>query len=589
MSRQEIAQLTTKSVIAEGEKWVRVIASAATLDRDGEVLDTNSIRVPVKPMGWKYASDLTESDLVDLPFLIDHNWSVEKQLGSVKKMFINNDGELEALVGFTSLSRGKEAHQLAKEGHLGNSFSGTFDYSEAFTAEGKIYDSEIVELSMVFKGSNRNARILEVSKSLKGKKMDEDNKPVPTPSEEVSQKDIASLVEKAVTEKLEAKALADKELAEKKAKEEMTEKSIAAKQATPAPAVVQPDSPKAKKMTKAEQRVMFVDQVKAYIKGDKQKLAELNEKAYKADSGSEHAELQKKAIDFSDGTSIYQSEVVATDVREQYALISSLSDLVTRIDITGAETWKQIIQAAGNGFQPVGAEEEKQEDKPVWTHLSIEPKEHALIVAWYDGMAKRTPLAVYQTIVQYIAKEYRKLEEKIILSFSGTTTGGGDVFAATGIIPILLTDGTRVVNAADFTAANVQAAIGRAYGLVESDDELTLVTSRKTWGMLATVVQTTGAPLFTQVGQQMTAGALGSFNVRLSNRVTDGNVVVGAFKDYELVTNGGLETLFSREATVGDLNLFTSDASALRANVDIAGKPVFNKSFAMIDFVTAVS
>jgi hypothetical protein len=106
---------------------------------------------------------------------------------------------------------------------------------------------------------------------------------------------------------------------------------------------------------------------------------------------------------------------------------------------------------------------------------------------------------------------------------------------------------------------------------------------------LATVVQTTGAPLFTQVGQQMTAGALGSFNVRLSNRVTDGNVVVGAFKDYELVTNGGLETLFSREATVGDLNLFTSDASALRANVDIAGKPVFNKSFAMIDFVTAVS
>lgn len=595
MSDQQIAQISAKSVAPEGEKWIRVVATAPTLDRDGDVIDTASLRIPIKPTGLKYAADLGPGDLVDLPFLADHKWETEKQLGSVRSMFINAEGELEAVLGFTSLERGKDAHTLAKEGHLGNSFSGTFDFMDSYTIDGIIYDAELIELSMVFKGSNRRARVLEVSKSVKkGNDMSAEDKKTkvvdPADAASKDQPDEDQPAETPAETPAEAPAETPAEVPANTPEGEKTVSktdSIAVKQVKDAPAPP-PEAPKSKGMSKNEQRELFVKQVMAFQARDFNALDELNEKAYKADA-SEHRDLQKKAIDFSDGASIFQTEVVSTDIQEEYTNVGRVGRLVQRIDITGAETWKQIIQTAGAGFRPVGAEEEKQEDKPVWSHLSIEPKEHALIVAWYDGVAKRTPLAVYQTLVRYIAKEYAKLEDKIILSFAGVTTVGGDVFARTGIIPTLLADGTQTVNAATFSAADVQAAMGRGFGHIDSDGELTLVTSRQTWGMLAVTVDTQGRNVFNVVGDQISAGALGTFNVVLSQEVTNGVVVMGDFNDYQLVTNGGLETLFSQEATVGDLNLFTFNASALRASADVAGKPVRNSSFVLVDFVPAVS
>lgn len=604
--KQSVAHLSVKSASPDGEKWMRLISTAPTLDRDGEIIDVASLRVPVKPKGWKYASDLTADDQIDLPFLLDHKWEVEKQLGSVRSMFVNADNELETVVGFTTLERGKDAHTLAKEGHLGNSFSGTFDYINAFTVDGIIYEAEMVELSMVFKGANRDARVLEVSKQVKkegnmpltkeeleakklqAKQLQDEIDDAEKPADPAPAPEPAPAPDPAP----EADPPAPAEPAPKatKPKESTMQKPIAAKQVKDAPEVEVLPKAAAKTVSKKEQRKLFVKQFMAYQARDMKALEELNEKAFLADTRDEDERiLQKKAIDFSDGASIYQTEVVSADVQEQYTNVGRVGQLVQRIDITGAETWKQIIQTAGNGFQPVGAEEEKQEDKPVWTHLSVEPKEHAMIVAWYDGMAKRTPLAVYQTIIRYIAKEYAKLEDKIILSFAGVTTGGGDVFAATGLVPQLLADGTQTVNVADFTADDVMAGLGRAYGLIESDGQLTLVANRQTWGMLAVSADSTGRPLFTVVGQQVTAGALGTFNVVISQEVGVGNVVMGDFDDYQLVTNGGLETLFSREATVGELNLFTSDASALRAAVDVAGKATHISSFALIDFVAGVS
>lgn len=592
MSEEHIAQISAKSVTPEGEKWIRVIATDPTLDRDGEIIDTASLRVPIKPKGWKYGSDLTPEDPIDVPFLLDHKWEIEKQLGSVRSMFINAEGGLETVAGFTSLDRGKDAHTLAKEGHLGNSFSGTFDYANSYVVDGVIYDAEIVELSMVFKGANRDARVLEVSKAIKkGKEMPEltleekkaqaeqllkevaqaeggspenpEETPVEKPSEPEPAKTVKPKQEKPVQQDIAIKQVKDPP------KQEVVEK-------------------KESKMSKNDQRKLFVKQFQALQSRDYATLAKLNEKAYEADT-SEDRDLKKKAITFSDASGLFQTEVISTDILQEYTNVGRVGQLVSRKDITGAETWKQIIQAAGNGFQPVGAEEVKQEDKPTWSHLSIEPKEHALIVAWYDGMAKRTPLAVYQSIIQYIAREYAKLEDKIIISFAGVTTNGGDVFAPTGLFPILQSDGTRTVNVADFTAAKIQDGLGRAYGHIESDNTLTLVTNRQTWGMLAVTVDTQGRNVFTVVGDQISAGALGTFNVRISQEVPNGIVIMGDMSDYELVTIGGLETLFSQEATVGSLNLFTSDASALRAACDIAGKPVRNKSFVLIDFVPAVS
>lgn len=568
------------------EKWMKVIITDPSVDRDGDVIDTATMRIPVKPNGWIYAKDLTPDTPVDVPFLKDHSWSVNDQIGSARSMQINARGQLETVAGLTSLPRGQEVYTLAKEGHFGNAISGTFDYSNANVVNNIAYDTELIEFSVVFKGSNRDSIVSQVSKRLKGKDMAEEvveqpevvevvvETPVEAPAEvpevvepEAEAEEVIEPEAEVVEADVETKSIKKdhkimaNEIAVKQVKD-VVESEVVEKKAT---------------MSDDDQRILFVKQFVAFQKNDQDALARLNKKAFEG--------TNSKAIHDGDITGIFQTTVVASDIRQAYMNLGKVGSLVTRIDITGAETWRQPTQAAGNGFKPVGVEEVKQEDKPTWSSVSITPKEHALIVAWYDSMAKRTPLAVYQTVVQYIATEYVRLEDEIILAFAGVTTNGGDVFAATGLEPILRTAG-RTVDLDSYGSADVKAAFGEAFGLVKSDKSLTLVCNRATWGSLATSVDGNGRDTFTVVGQQVALGALGTFNVVISEKVSDGSVVFGAMADYELVTIGGLETLFSQHATVGSLNLFSSDASALRAAADIAGKPVFTDSFVVIDNIS---
>lgn len=568
----------------EGERTILAVVSSENLDRDYERVDVKSLRLPLKSGGHVVAKDLLGTEKLDIPLLINHSFDVEDIIGSVRKAYVSDSNELVVEFGISGRAKAQELMTLIDEDHLGNAFSITMNDYEYI--DNTFYGAEVVEISLVFRGSNKDARILSVKSLIKGETMDETINPaeneVETPIVETPEVETPVVEEEVVDtpEEVKEEAPAEPETPEVIEKltnieEKTMEKSIAQKQVVEA--VDQPVEAKVT-MSKDAQREMFVKQFSAYRNGDRKNLSDLNKKAMEVDGVS-------KAIGFDDATSIYKTEVVSADILEEYTNVGRIGSLVSRIDISGAETWKQIIQTAGNGFQPVGTEEAKAEDKPVWTHLSIEPKEHAMIVAWYDGMAKRTPLAVYNTIIRYIAKEYAKLEDKIIVSFAGATTLGGDTFAATGLEPILRT-ASRTVELASYDADKIALAIGEAFGKIESDDNLTMVANRKTWGALATATDTLGRAVFTAVGNQVTAGALGTFNIVISQEVSDDSVIFGAFGDYQLVTNGGLATLFSQEATVGELNLYQSDASALRANCDIAGKPVKTTSFVVIDHVS---
>jgi HK97 family phage major capsid protein len=649
MSKQtrSFALMSAKKISIEDKKWLKFIVTAPTLDRDLDVIDTQSLRIPIKPKGWKYAKDLTDLDEIDVPFMIDHSWSIEDQLGSVRKLIINAGGELEGTAGMSETPETDRVLLLGKDGHLGNSISGTFDYSTGYVVDGVVYDAELIEVSVVFKGSNRNARVLEVSKSLlkEGKSMakaekspelaedykeleritkkieaakkaqsqdeDELDKPEIVEKPEVTEESDAEKIigapkptpedieridaeaeadaededdakdEVKDTEEIKIEVTEEKEESKQEPKKMTKTEDIAVKQVVPA-GTEPKATPKAFKRDDKAIKSLFVEQFMALKSQKYDKLAELNRKAMELDG------LSTKVIDNADASVLYQSEVVSSDIREAFTSFGRVGALVNRIDIMGAETWKQIVEADGAGFRPVALGGTKQEDEPVWTPITIEPREHALIVAWYDAVARRTPIAVYQQIVRYIAKQYSRLEDKIILSFEGGTFGG-ETFEATGLVPLLVADGDRTVDADGYDAPAISGAIGAAYGLVESDETVTLVCNRATWGLLATSVDTQGRTIFNVVGNQVSAGALGTFNVVVSQEMADGQVVVGAFQDYELVTRGGLETLFSREATVGSVNLYTNDASALRANVDIAGAPVRVESFALIDFGSASS
>ena len=361
-------------------------------------------------------------------------------------------------------------------------------------------------------------------------------------------------------------------------KEEVEEKVEMSKE-TATDAVVEMANPVASTaatpVNKNAIRENFAAQMTALVAGDAGAQVRL------AKAGAEAAQMA-----IADGSPLYVDEVVRQDILKAYTVAGRVGGLVDRESIV-ADTLKILVETAGVGFQAVALGAIKATDTPVWVPKTFEPFEWALIVPWKDGDQKRTSINIYNQIIQYIANEYAKLEDKIILTYAGGTVGA-ETRPASGLVPILTAAG-RTTSVSSYDSDDVVRALGVAYGKIESDGVITLVANRKTWGGLAVSVDAEGRPLFTVVGEQVAAGALGTFNVVLSNALADGDVVVGNFADYLLVTRGALATLFSQEAVVPtgestSINLFAQDASALRADIDITGGAKRVQSFQLLEF-----
>lgn len=338
-----------------------------------------------------------------------------------------------------------------------------------------------------------------------------------------------------------------------------------------------PAQPKtAVKVSDRDVRLNFVNQIGAVMNKNSSELQKYAKEAAER-RGVENA--------IADGENLWVDEVVRNDILKAYNQVGRVGGLVDRESIT-ADTLKILVETSGTGFQPVALGAVKPTDTPVWTPVTFEPFEWAVIVPWKDGDQKRTTINIYNQIIQYIATEYQKLEDKIILTYAGGAVGS-ETRPASGLVPILTT-ANRDIQVPDYSSAEVVGALAQAYGQTESDGTITLVANRATWAQLATSLDGFDRPLFTVVGDQVSAGALGSFRVVMSSVLADGDVVIGNFADYLLVTRGGLGTLFSREADIeGVINLFTQDASALRADIDITGGVKRLESFTLLEFATS--
>lgn len=584
----------------EGERTITAVVSSSNQDRDYEYVDVPSLRLPLKGGGYVVAKELSGNEPIDIPMLINHSFDVEDVIGSVRKAYLNEAQELVVVFGVSGRAKAQDLMMLIDEQHLDNAFSITMnDYQYDWENE-TISDAEIVEISLVFRGSNKDARILAVKsllnketgmskapelsledkkKQLEALQKEIDAAEAPAPEAPVETPTPAPEAPKEEPKPVATPAETPKEQPKTEETTVETSTKVLAKQVKDVPEVEVLDT-KSKKINKKEVRELFVKQFIAARTGDKQGLAELNEKVM------ELRGVKEKAITYANGEALYQDEIVSNDILEQYTQYGNVGQLVNRIDILGAERWKRPVETDGNGFTPVGLQGTKDEDKPVWTSLTVTPHEHALIVAWYDAIARRTPVAVYNQIIRYIAKMYAKLEDTIILTFEGGTFDG-ETYESTGLFPALEAD-NRVVEVVGYDSESIVTALGEAYGLVESDGTPTIVANRKTWGKMAVAVDGEGRTVFNVVGNQVQAGALGTFNVVVSQVAPDDKAAIGVFEDYDLVTRGELEQLFSREATVGSFNLFTQDGSAVRSNIDISGAAARLESFVELDF-TATS
>ncbi len=181
----ELKTEISKSVGENEERKIRFVASSVNEDRHYEKVDVASLRLPLKQGGEIRAGAIPAegvNDLVDIPLILNHSGDVRDTIGSVRSAFYEN-GELIFEAGISKREIAQEMLLLLEEGHLSNAFSITmsdFDYN--FESE-TISNAEIIEVSLVFRGANREARLLAV-KSLKGDEMNQEKE---TP--EVSKKE----------------------------------------------------------------------------------------------------------------------------------------------------------------------------------------------------------------------------------------------------------------------------------------------------------------------------------------------------------------------------------------------------------------
>jgi len=203
---EKLKSLTlTKSKLAdiEGEHRVTFIASSPNEDRDYEKVDIKSFRLPIKGGGHIVVQDLPfeGSEDIDVPLLLDHDlYAVEKVIGSVRKAYYQN-GNLVFEAGISSRPLAQEMFTLLNEGHLDNAFSIQYRDYVHDTQNNTDINGEIIEVSLVTRGSNMDASVLAV-KSLKEKgETVENTETTPVVDEEVKDEVVENTTETKVEDK----------------------------------------------------------------------------------------------------------------------------------------------------------------------------------------------------------------------------------------------------------------------------------------------------------------------------------------------------------------------------------------------------
>ena len=194
-STKSLSLTKTKIAEVEGEHTITFVASSANVDRDYERLEIGTFRLPLKGGGEIRVADLPQGGAtnIDIPLLTDHDlWSVDKVIGSVRKAsYINNELVFEA--GISSIPRAQELFKLVEEGHLDNAFSIQYRDYRVNPETDVQTDGEIIEVSLVTRGANQDARVLAV-KSVKGTDVEEE-KPTPEVIEEKDDKELVEVAE----------------------------------------------------------------------------------------------------------------------------------------------------------------------------------------------------------------------------------------------------------------------------------------------------------------------------------------------------------------------------------------------------------
>lgn len=138
------------------------IANSGKVMCDGLTVDLKTLKAPLIDGTLKLVSDLTESDKLSLPLLIDHMPSIECQAGAITRLWMTDDG-LMAEAKLSEVDQGERIRQLAADGCLTNSFSITVEFNQRPGKDGIIHDGELLEISVVYRGADPRAAFTAIN------------------------------------------------------------------------------------------------------------------------------------------------------------------------------------------------------------------------------------------------------------------------------------------------------------------------------------------------------------------------------------------------------------------------------------------
>lgn len=146
------------------------LANSGKKMSNGLTVDLTTLKAPLIDGTLKLVGELTESDRLTLPLLIDHEPSIEAQAGTITRLWTTDAG-LMAEAKLSEVDNGERVRRLAADGCLTNSFSVTVEFSERPGKDGIIRNSELVEISVVYRGADPKAAFTSINKR-NGENMD---------------------------------------------------------------------------------------------------------------------------------------------------------------------------------------------------------------------------------------------------------------------------------------------------------------------------------------------------------------------------------------------------------------------------------
>ena len=158
---------TRKSFASSGApetngRTLTFLANSGKVMCNGFTVDLKTLKAPLIDGTLKLVSDLTESDKLSLPLLIDHMPSIECQAGAITRLWITDDG-LMAEAKLSEVDQGERIRQLAADGCLTNSFSITVEFNQCPGKDGIIHDGELLEISVVYRGADPRAAFTAIN------------------------------------------------------------------------------------------------------------------------------------------------------------------------------------------------------------------------------------------------------------------------------------------------------------------------------------------------------------------------------------------------------------------------------------------